>query len=194
MLVAGDEGGRTQGGNNNAYCLDDATTWVDWTPTRVVTRLTEFTRDLLTLRAQHPVFRQERFFSGGPLGADGRPDVAWFRADGAELTDGDWHNTAQTTLGMLLNGDALTRRGPHGETLRDDSFLLLLHAGPFPVEFHLPRLDWAAAYLTVLATEVKPPGGPTPPRQPGATVAMPPNSAVLLRVEGFVGPPAKTSW
>src|SRR5262249_42938854 len=143
MLVAGDERARTQGGNNNPYCQDNELSWVDWTPDPTADRLTDFTRALLTLRKDHPVFRQQGFFTGAPIGETGQPDLAWFTESGDRLTNQDWHNDGRAALGLLLCGDAIRQRGEHGEVLTDDSFLLLLNAGADPLEFRMPRSTWA---------------------------------------------------
>src|SRR5262249_35538408 len=143
MLVAGDERARTQGGNNNAYCQDNEISWVDWSPDPTAERMTDFTRTLLALRSTHPVFRQQGFFTGAPVGESGQPDLAWFTADGDRLTNRDWHDVNRSSLGVLLCGDAIRQRGEHGEVITDESFLLLLHAGPEALEFRMPRSTWA---------------------------------------------------
>jgi glycogen operon protein len=183
MLVAGDERGRTQGGNNNGYCLDDATTWVDWTSGKTAERLTRFTRDLLRLRSAHPVFRSRNFFTGDCVDSDGRPDVEWFLPSGSPLSPSDWGNGELRTLGMLLNGDAVTRCGSDGEQLRDDSFLLLLHAGAEPVTFVLPKLNQPTDYRPVLSTSDESGRRVRRPQlRGGDTLAMLPNSAEVLRI------------
>jgi glycogen operon protein len=181
MLTAGDERGRTQHGNNNAYCLDDPTTWVDWSPNEAADRLTEFVRSVLALRAAHPVFRPRTFFTGAPRNGSGRPDVAWFRPDGEHLTHRDWLDGGLQTLGMLYNGAEVTRRGSHGEALLDDSFLLLLHAGAAAVDFRLPELAAGCRYRTVLDTaETR--GAARAEVVAGDPVHLVANSAVLLAV------------
>ncbi|HEX3829914.1 MAG TPA: glycogen debranching protein GlgX [Sporichthyaceae bacterium] len=183
MLVAGDERGRTQRGNNNGYCLDDPTTWVDWTPGRTAERLTNFTRALLALRAAHPVFRSRRFFTGVANTTAGLPDLGWYASDGLPLAQADWCNREVRTIGMLLNGAAVTRCGPDGERLGDDSFLVVLHAGAEPVEFRLPELPTPAQFHPVLATTDE--AGRRVKRTPlpaGSPLPMLPNSAAVLRI------------
>jgi glycogen operon protein len=183
MLVAGDERGRTQLGNNNAYCLDDPTTWVDWTPGRTAERLTNFTRALLALRAAHPVFRSRRFFTGAPNGAAGLADLGWYAPNGLPLAQADWCDRGLRTIGMLLNGAAVTRRDGAGNLLADDSFLILLHSGAEPVEFVLPELGRPLVFHPVLATTDE--AGRRVKRTPlpaGSAVPMLPNSAAILRV------------
>jgi isoamylase len=183
MLLAGDERGRTQRGNNNGYCLDDATTWVDWTPGRKAERLTSFTRALLALRAAHPVFRSRTFFSGTANGVDSLPDLSWYSQAGLALTETDWADRELRTIGMLLNGAAVTRCGPDGQRLSDDSFLIVMHAGAEPVEFRLPRLPRPGKFQPVLATtDETGRRGRRPVLAPDEVLPMLPNSAAVLRV------------
>ena len=114
MLSMGDELRRTQGGNNNAYCQDNETSWVDWELGPEAKELTDLVTRLLQLRREHPVFRQKAFFSGHALGEDGVKDLAWFGADGRELTDDEWFDPAQQTIGMYVDGRGIRTRGPHG--------------------------------------------------------------------------------
>ncbi|WP_327069011.1 glycogen debranching protein GlgX [Kitasatospora sp. NBC_01250] len=139
MLMAGDEFGRTQGGNNNAYCQDNETSWVDWSllDQPAWRRQSELTAQLIRLRRAHPVLRQRAFFSGRAAVPGGRRDLTWYTARGTEMTEADWYApTAQ--LGMLLNGDAMSERDQHGCPLTDDSFLLLLNGADHPAQFALP--------------------------------------------------------
>ncbi|WP_328917998.1 MULTISPECIES: glycogen debranching protein GlgX [unclassified Streptomyces] len=162
MLVAGDEMGRTQGGNNNAYCQDNEIGWVDWSlldePHWAAVR--DLVTRLIALRRAHPVLRRAGFFSGRGLGARGLRDVAWFGPDGREMADGDWYGTA-LTLGVFLSGSDIRQRDARGGPVTDDSFLLILHADHRPAEFRLPGAPWAGAYEVVLDTaeEGSPRGG-----------------------------------
>ncbi len=152
MLVAGDEMGRTQRGNNNAYCIDDDTTWLDWSLREEYGDLLAFTRGLLALRHANPVFRQRRFFEGRPVVEDGRKDIAWFSPRGVEMTEDAWHDESLRTLGMFLAGDGIRSRGLNGERITGDSFLLWVHADPDPVEVTLPAGVWAQHYEVVFDT------------------------------------------
>jgi glycogen operon protein len=181
MLVAGDERGRTQHGNNNAYCLDDPTSWVDWSPDQTGERLTAFVRGLLALRAAHPVFRSRAFFTGTVRTETEQPDVAWFRPDGEHLTERDWLDGDLHTLGMLLNGAAVTRRGPRGEPLCDDSFLLVLHAGAAAIDVRLPEPVAGCGYRTVLDTGDER-AAERAQLPAGATVTRLPNSMLVLQL------------
>ena len=143
MLLAGDEMSRTQQGNNNAYCQDNELSWMDWEAAGKQQDLVEFTCALSELRRAHPVFRRRRFFSGqaprsrGEAGG-GLQDIVWLTPAGHKMTDSDWHTGYARSLGVFLNGDAITEPGPHGETVRDQSFLLLFNAHREPVSFTLP--------------------------------------------------------
>jgi isoamylase len=132
MLAHGDEVGRTQLGNNNAYCQDNELTWVDWTDTPESGALREFVRRLTALRRDHPVFRRRRFLSGNG-------DISWFTTEGGEMTDGDWHTGYAKALTIFLNGDAITEPDRRGEPVRDDSFLLLVNASEEDLTFALPK-------------------------------------------------------
>ncbi|MGA5819674.1 glycogen debranching protein GlgX [Kitasatospora sp. NPDC094028] len=169
MITAGDEFGRTQGGNNNAYCQDNEVGWVDWsTLERPEWReLTELTARLVRLRRAHPVLRRRAFFSGRAAAPGGRPDLAWFTPLGKEMTEADWF-APTACLGMLLSGSAMSERDDAGRPVRDDDFLLLLNAGHEPVVFTLPREPWAAPearYETVVDT-----AGAGEPHPAGAVV------------------------
>src|SRR5690606_22286501 len=118
MVLAGDEIGRTQHGNNNAYCQDNELSWVDWSLVERERDLLEFVRSLAALRRRHPVFRRRRFFRGT---GDGTHAVAWLTPAGGEMREADWHNGARS-LAVFLSGDAISEPGPRGERIRDDSF------------------------------------------------------------------------
>jgi isoamylase len=135
MILHGDELGRTQRGNNNAYCQDNEISWVDWKG--VDTRLLAFTQRLTKLRASHPVFRRRRFFTGDDA-ADGLPDIAWLNADGDAMNSDDWSATTMRPLAVFLNGQAITEPGLRGQNIVDDSFLLLFNPGYEDVEMTLP--------------------------------------------------------
>ncbi len=170
MITAGDEFGRTQGGNNNPYCQDNETSWVDWSLLADPRwrELRELTARLIRLRRRHPVLRQRAFFSGRAAVPGGRRDLSWFTARGEEMTEADWF-APTAVLGMLLSGSAMSERDQHGCPLRDDSFLLLLNASAEPVEFALPP---GGPYEVVVDTSDAR-GGPLAPR-----------SLRLLRIAG----------
>jgi glycogen operon protein len=139
MLLGGDESGRTQAGNNNGYCQDNELTWFDWS--RQDTALLEFTRQLIALRKAHPTFMRRRWFQGRPLHGSGVEDIAWLTPSGTPMTDEDWAAGFAKSLMIFLNGAAIAGRGPRGERVEDDGFLLLFNAHEEPVEFTLACLD-----------------------------------------------------
>ena len=162
MLSHGDEVGRTQGGNNNAYCQDNEIAWIDWKSAGLGeddepdNDLLDYVRGLAHLRREHPVFRRRRFFRGGPVeettaGKDGLTDIAWLRPDGGPMSGDDWNSTGQA-LGVFLNGDAITEPDPRGRRIRDSSFLLLLNSGADAVDFTVPGTEYGMAWETVLDT------------------------------------------
>ncbi|MDQ0987170.1 glycogen debranching protein GlgX [Streptomyces sp. V2I9] len=184
MLVAGDEMGRTQGGNNNAYCQDNATGWLDWSLLEQPEwrELTALTARVLTLRRTHPVLRRRAFFSGRAQAPDGLRDLAWFTRDGREMTEADWYAPA-ATLGLYLSGRDIPGRDARGEPVTDDSFLAVLHAGAEPTVLTLPGTPWASAYELVLDTsreeQAEAPGTVV---DGGTELPVPARSVLLLRV------------
>ena len=150
MLLSGDEIGRTQRGNNNAYCQDNEISWLDWA--RADEALADFTRRLAALRNSHPVFRRPRWFQGRPLHGEGVSDIAWFSPEGREMSDADWQVSFAKTIGLFLNGAALPPSSLHGQSANDDSFFLVLNAHWEPVEFTLPGERFGVGWSYVLDT------------------------------------------
>jgi isoamylase len=146
MLLAGDEFGRTQRGNNNAYCQDNEISWVDWNWDRPRRELLEFTRLLIQLFHQHPVLRRSHFFQGRKIRGSEVKDLAWFRPDGKEMTDEDWANPEMRSFGLRLAGDAIEEVDGRGNRVADDTLLILLNAHHETVSFVLPahrrKLHW----------------------------------------------------
>src|SRR3712207_1631730 len=128
MLLGGDEMGRTQGGNNNAWCQDTEISWFDWELSEDQEDILGFTRRLIELRQRHPAFHRTTFLRGEADEESGLPDVWWFRPDGRRMTTPDWNRPDAHVLGVFLNGDHLNQRSADGEWLTDDSFLLLFNA------------------------------------------------------------------
>ena len=181
MLSMGDEVGRTQGGNNNAYCQDNETSWLSWDHAGEPAALLDVVRRLVQMRRQHPVFRQRAFFLGRPVGEDGVKDLAWFGAGGVELTETEWFSGAVPTIAMYLNGDGIRTRGPRGEAIRDESFLVVLHTGAEPGECLLPAAPWARSYEVLLDTARE--GMSQSAYTPGGVLALPPGAVVVLRLD-----------
>jgi glycogen operon protein len=137
MLLAGDEIGRSQGGNNNAYCQDNAISWLDWDLADAQRSLLGFTQQLLALRRAHPVFRRRNFFQGRPLHGSQVRDIVWLNADGSEMTDEAWNNGHARALGVFLSGEGLDDVDPRGQRVVDDSFVLLFNADAGEVSFSI---------------------------------------------------------
>ncbi len=138
MLLGGDEIGRSQGGNNNGYAQDNDVTWFDWDGAD--TELLAFVRRLIALRADHPIFRRRRWFEGRPIHGADVVDLGWYRPDGSAMEDDDWDVGYARALALYLNGDAIQARGPRGEEITDDQFLLLFNASPEAIEFAVPAV------------------------------------------------------
>ncbi|MGI5451837.1 glycogen debranching protein GlgX [Streptomyces sp. CA-249302] len=160
MLCHGDELGRTQRGNNNAYCQDSEVSWVDWRLTEEQRELTDFTRYVIALRAAHPVLRRRRFFRGDTATRADQPlpDLVWLAPDAREMTEEDWHHPDAHSVAVFLNGDAIAEPDPQGRPVVDDSFLLLLNSHWEPVEFQLPDLDYGERWTPLINTAA--PQGP----------------------------------
>jgi isoamylase len=152
MIAHGDELGRTQGGNNNVYCQDTETSWVDWPAAREADVLTGFVKRLTKLRADHPIFRRRRFFTGELVGDTKVPDIAWLRRDGEPMTEADWGNRSGMTMTVFLNGYGIPERDALGEAIQDDSFLLLFNPLGDPVSFTLPPKEFGRTWEVVVNT------------------------------------------
>ncbi|MBB5936093.1 glycogen debranching protein GlgX [Streptomyces zagrosensis] len=167
MLSHGDEFARTQGGNNNAYCQDNELAWVRWPDPAddEALRMLDFTRALVWLRRDHPVFRRRRFFHGRPVEGthDELSDIAWFTAGGTEMRQRDWQAAHAGSLIVFLNGNAISEPGPRGEPISDDSFLLLFNADSKPLGFTVPvdhGKQWQIVVDTARPDGVPPGSGP----------------------------------
>jgi isoamylase len=150
MLLGGDELGRTQRGNNNAYCQDNEISWFDWE--HVDRDLMEFTRGLIALQRDHPVFRRRRWFKGKPARGSSLGDIAWLRPDGGEMTDQDWQVDHAKSFAVFLNGGALGERDDDGTLVRDDRFLLMFNAHYEPITFTTPAESFAPTWSVVVDT------------------------------------------
>ena len=147
MLLGGDELGRTQKGNNNAYCQDNELSWVNWS--EIDEPLLDFTRWIIAFRREHPVFRRRRFFQGRPI--RGTLDIGWFKPDGRSMTDDDWDVGYARSLGVFLNGRAIQGHDEQGRPITDDSFILLFNAHTEGVRWTIPT-EYAAGWRLVLDT------------------------------------------
>jgi isoamylase len=185
MILGGDEIGRTQRGNNNAYCQDNAISWYDWNLDDRASALLAFTQRLVAIRKAQPVLRRRRFFRGQPDHPDEAKDLAWLRPDGREMTAADWTDPNRAAIGLYLAGDEIDERDAAGRPIVGDSLGLLLNAGTTPLSFDLPSLEpnqpdcWEALFDTAQPEQ-------TMPRvfAAGEAVPMAPRSVVLLRRVG----------
>ncbi len=158
MLLGGDEIGRSQGGNNNAWCQDNEISWYDWDVEPECERLQAFTKRLIALRQEHPVFRRRHFLQGEASQTTGLPDAWWFRADGRKMTQRDW-NSGGHVIGLFLNGQEFPYPSSRGEHIEDDSFLLLFNAHHEDVELLLPARRYGTEWTLELST-ADPDAGP----------------------------------
>ena len=185
MLLAGDELGRTQGGNNNAYCQDNEVSWIDWAASDE--DLLTFTRRLIEFRRDHPAFHRRRFFDGhdpdGP-GGDAVADIGWYAPTGQAMTIENWADGNARALAVALNGEGIQSPGPRGERIVDDTFLVLFNAGETAVNFTMPDAAWARRWQVVIDTMAEgakafPASGRRP--QAGHRLRVGPRSIVVLR-------------
>jgi glycogen operon protein len=181
MLLAGDEIGRTQGGNNNAYCQDNETSWLDWALDDERRRLLDFTRRLIRLRLDHPELHRRKFFQGATLCGAGLKDLAWLRPDGQEMTGAEWARAAFAAFGFRLCGQVMDDVNERGEPITDDTLLVLLNAGPTAVTFALPTA-WPRQAWEVLLDTAAPDGAGKPAvLDEHAALALLERSVILLR-------------
>jgi isoamylase len=175
MLLGGDEMGRTQQGNNNAYCQDNEITWLDWSAPD--TGLLQFTRRLIALRQAHPVFRRNRFLAGAQAS-----DLRWYTPAGDYPTDADWSDPSALTIAFYLDGSDAPDRAADGTWLTDDDFLVLVNAWWEPLDFVLPATRPQAAWQLELDTydPAQAAGPAAVPRKAGDTVTVGPRSVVVL--------------
>jgi glycogen operon protein len=159
MFLAGDVMGRSQNGNNNGYCQDNETTWVNWSLDEQGEAFKAFTQRLIQLRHQHPLFGRRRFFQGRPIRGSGVKDILWLKPDGQEMTDEEWGQAYARCLGMFLSGEGLDERDERNRPIKDDTFLVLTNAHHEAIPFQLPATAEAMEWLSVLDT-VQTDGGP----------------------------------
>jgi isoamylase len=160
MLLGGDEIGRTQGGNNNAWCQDNEISWYEWGLRGPQAELYDFTQRLIRLRQEHPVFRRGKFLAGREQEGSGLPDVWWFRPDGRRMTQRDWDQQPRV-LGVFLNGQEIADRTAQGDHIEDDSFLLLFNSWHEDVTFTIPTRRFGSEWTHELCTR-------DPDLEPGA--------------------------
>ena len=182
MLLAGDEFGRTQQGNNNAYCQDNETSWLDWQ--NIDEKLLAFTHQIIAFRKQHPLFRRRKWFEGRAIRGSDVNDLAWFRPDGEQMSDEDWGAGFAKSLGVFLNGDEIPNVDAAGRRVLDESFYLIFNAHWEPVEFVLPPEIWGQSWSRVLDTRNgAAPTEDTWARAAGTRIKVESRSLVVMRRE-----------
>jgi len=179
MIVAGDERGRTQGGNNNAYGQDNETSWIDWRPEDAWLDIYEITKTALRLRREHPALRQRHWFEGRPAIKGGPKDLVWLQPAGREMTAEDWADTSLDTIGMFVSGSPLRSPGPRGEQQVDSSFMIWLSASSGPIEITLQENPWVHTGEVVLSTDPAHPVGT--PVKIGDTLKVDARTVIVFR-------------
>ncbi|MBJ7527901.1 MAG: glycogen debranching protein GlgX [Nocardioides sp.] len=159
MITAGDERGRTQRGNNNAYCQDNELSWIDWSDDDAWLDVLRVTKAALRLRRDHAALRQRHWFEGRPTIRGGPKDLAWIHPTGREMTDADWHDHGLKTVALFLSGAPLRSPGPRGQQQFDSSFMIWLNSSSRPSRIELPVNDWVRAGEVVVSTDVELPVG-----------------------------------
>ena len=196
MIAHGDEIGRTQGGNNNAYCQDNEITWMDWELTETQADLLEFTRRLVELRRENPVFRRRRFFAGSPDhgGESDVHDISWFTTAGTEMADDDWRNGYAKSVMVFLNGRAIPEPDRRGQRIVGDSFLLIFNGHYEPLDFTLPSRQYGSSWRVEIDTAAESVSRRV--RRAGTTGRAEARSLVVLRglVDRGLTPPRGSAY
>ena len=185
MILGGDELGRTQNGNNNAYCQDNDISWFDWELSGRDRRLLEFTRYVLAVFHSNPVLRRRSYFTGRPIQPDGAKDVSWIRPDGEEFAEEDWADPGNQIIGMLISGRATDEVDERGRPVFGDTVLLLLNGGSRSRPFMLPRLERAGTWEEVVNT-ARHDVGTRPVRKPNVNLTA--HSVIMLRYDEHMAP------
>jgi glycogen operon protein len=184
MLLGGDEIGRTQQGNNNAYCQDNEISWFDWNLDEHRRQLLEFTRGLIAFRKAHPVLRRRRYFEGLFLPGADIKDLTWFKTDGTEIVDAEWTDPELRHMAMRLAGEAIDEREPQGGRISDDSLLVLFNAYHEPLAFTLPEASGTEHSMWELLMDTEHAQPPSPSGQHfavGATYRLIDRGLALFR-------------
>jgi isoamylase len=181
MIAHGDEMGRTQLGNNNAYCQDSPLSWMDWSQAEKNADLLAFTRKVSMLRKDHPVFRRRRFFAGTPIrsGAQVR-DIAWLTPAGQEMTPKDWGTAFGRSITVFLNGEAIPEPDARGFPVVDDSFVLCFNGHEDELDFVVPEGNYGKEWAACLDT-ADPAGETSLVVRGGEKISLVGRSVIVLR-------------
>ena len=192
MICSGDEMGKTQRGNNNAYCQDNELSWLDWSLDERRRALLEFTQRVIALRNEQPVLRRRRFFSGGYVRGSGLKDIVWFRPDGQEMSGADWNRPESHAIGMMLGGDAIPTLDEQGEQIIGDTLLVLTNAYHEPFDFMLPAIEWGESWEVLIDTRTADQVENRLPAEAGTKYTLLERSMVVMRLReraSYVGGP-----
>jgi isoamylase len=140
MLLYGDESGRSQNGNNNAYCQDNELAWMHWKLSKEQEDLLEFTKMLIRIRRENPVLHRRKFFQGRPIKGSQFQDIYWFKNDGTQMTDADWNTTYARCIGMFLNGREMDTVDEKGVAIKDDIIMIILNSYWGAIDFRIPEV------------------------------------------------------
>jgi len=179
MLVAGDEFGRSQGGNNNAYCQDNETSWLDWQ--HADNELREFTKNIISVCKNHPTFRRRRWFQGIPIQGSGRDDLMWFLPEGKEMSEENWDHDFAKSLGVYLNGEGIRCVDYNGNRLSDDSFYIIFNAHDQPLDYTLPKDNCSQGWYKIVDTSDGFISSDEEKFDPGSTIRVQDRSVLVLR-------------
>jgi glycogen operon protein len=182
MLLAGDEFGQSQRGNNNAYCQDGPLAWLDWNLSGEQSALLQFVCDVMRLRRTQPVFRRRFFFQGRPIHGAEIKDIYWLKPDGAEMSDAEWHAGHVLSLGLGLPGNQIAETDLQGERIVGDTFAILLNAHHEPVDFRLGARQRNLRWICVFDTAM-PEDGPSRTFEHLSPFPLQARSLVVLRAE-----------
>ena len=170
--------GRTQLGNNNAYCQDGPLTWVNWNLDPLQKHLLAFTRQVFAIRGANPVLRRRNFFTHEEKGPGRGKDLTWLSPDGAEMTDEAWRKPSTHVLGMLIRGEATDEVVEQGRRLLGESILLLVNGGGRSHQLELPVIEGQGSWVAILDT-----AHASPPSVDSGNVALAPHALLLLRFD-----------
>ena len=180
MLLAGDELGRTQSGNNNGYCQDNELSWINWSNKDEA--LLEFTKYLISIRKSHPIFRKRGWFQGYPIRGTGVEDIAWFQPGGEEMSEEHWSHDFAKSLAVYLNGKGIHALGVHGEQIVDDNFYLLFNAHHEDLDYKLPEAKYGNDWVCMLDTDREDQRfEETPHYKPGEIINVKGRSIIVLQ-------------